>query len=142
MRLLKEFKEFAMRGNVIDLAVGVIIGAAFTSIVDSLVKDVFNPVFGLLIGGIDFTNMFVTIKPAGKDIVYPTLKAAQDAGAVTINYGVFINATIKFLIVAFVVFALVRSINKLARPSVPSVPPPPPRQELLLEEIRDILKKK
>lgn len=146
MRLLKEFREFAMRGNVIDLAVGVIIGAAFTSIVDSLVKDVFNPVFGLLIGGIDFNNMFVTIKPAGKDAVYATLKAAQDAGAVTINYGLFINATIKFLIVAFVVFALVRSINKLlARPAPAtpsSMPPAPPRQELLLEEIRDILKKK
>lgn len=140
MQVFKEFKEFAMRGNVIELAVGVIIGAAFTSIVDSVVKDLINPVIGLLIGGIDFSNMFVTIKAAVEGATYPTLKAAQDAGAVTINYGLFVNATIKFLIVAFVVFMLVKSINKLLKPA-PGAPVAPPRQEVLLEEIRDLLKK-
>lgn len=141
MQIFKEFKEFAMRGNVIDLAVGVIIGAAFTSIVESIVKDVINPVIGLLIGGIDFSNMFLTIKPAAEGAVYATLKAAQDAGAVTINYGLFANAALKFLIVAFVVFMLVKSINKLLKPT-PGAPVIPPRQETLLEEIRDLLKKR
>jgi large conductance mechanosensitive channel len=142
MKLLHEFKAFAMRGNVIDLAVGVIIGAAFTSIVDSIVKDLLNPVIGLLIGGIDFSNLFLTIKAPVEGATYPTLKAAQEAGAVTINYGLFVNAIIKFSIVAFVVFSLVRSINKLMMPQ-PKEPgsPPPPRQEVLLEEIRDLLKK-
>lgn len=140
LNVFKEFKEFAMRGNVIELAVGVIIGAAFTSIVDSVVKDLINPVIGLLIGGIDFSNMFVTIKAHADGATYATLKAAQDAGAVTINYGMFINATIKFVIVAFVVFMLVKSLNKLLKPT-PGMPVTPPRQEALLEEIRDILKK-
>lgn len=141
MQVFKEFKEFAMRGNVIELAVGVIIGAAFTSIVDSVVKDLINPVIGLLIGGIDFSNMFVTIKPAAEGAVYTSLKAAQDAGAVTVNYGMFINAIIKFTIVAFVVFMLVKSLNKLLKPT-PGAPVTPPRQEILLEEIRDAIRKK
>jgi large conductance mechanosensitive channel len=141
MKLVDEFKQFAMRGNVIDLAVGVIIGAAFTTIVDSVVKDVLNPIIGVLVGGIDFSNLFITIKPAVAGTVYPTLKAAQEAGAVTINYGLFINALVKFCIVAVVVFALVRSINRLLKPS-PHNPAPAPRQEVLLTEIRDILKEK
>lgn len=144
MQMFKDFKEFAMRGNVIDLAVGVIIGAAFTAIVNSVVTDLLNPVIGILIGGVDFSNMFFTIKPATEGATYATLKAAQDAGAVTINYGMFINALIKFLIVAFVVFMMVRSINKLLKPAAPAAntpPPPPPRNEVLLEEIRDLLKK-
>lgn len=143
MKMIQEFKEFAMRGNVIDLAVGVIIGAAFTSIVDSIVKDVMNPIIGLLIGGIDFSNLFLTIKPHAENAVYATLKAAQDAGAVTINYGLFANAVVKFLIVAFVVFMMIRSLNKFLRPApaAPAAPAAPPRQELLLEEIRDLLKK-
>lgn len=144
MQMFKEFKEFAMRGNVIDLAVGVIIGAAFTAIVNSIVTDLLNPVIGLLIGGVDFSNMFLTIKPATEGATYATLKAAQDAGAVTINYGMFVNALIKFLIVAFVVFMMVRSLNKLIKPPAPAAnvpPPPPPRNEVLLEEIRDLLKK-
>ena len=144
MSMFKEFKEFAMRGNVLDLAVGVIIGAAFTSIVDSVVKDVINPVIGLLIGGIDFSNMFITLKPAAEGAMYATLKMAQEAGAVTINYGMFVNALIKFLIVAFVVFMMVKSLNKLLKPPVPAAntpPPPPPAQEVLLREIRDLLKK-
>jgi large conductance mechanosensitive channel len=145
MSMFKEFKEFAMRGNVVEMAVGVIIGAAFTSIVDSIVKDMINPVIGLLIGGIDFSNMFITLKAAAEGAVYTTLKSAQDAGAVTINYGMFVNATIKFLIVAFVVFMLVKSLNKLLKPnqsSAPAAPPPPTRQEALLQEIRDALVKK
>lgn len=139
MKLLQEFKQFAMRGNVIDLAVGVIIGAAFTTIVDSVVKDVLNPVIGLLIGGIDFSELFFTIKPL--DASYPSLTAAKAANAVTINYGLFINAIIKFVIVAFTVFALVRSINRLAKPT-PGSPPPPTPEVTLLTEIRDLLKQK
>jgi large conductance mechanosensitive channel len=141
MSVFKEFKEFAMRGNVVELAVGVIIGAAFTSIVDSVVKDLINPIIGLLIGGIDFSNMFVTLKAAVEGATYPTLKAAQDAGAVTVNYGLFVNATIKFTIVAFVVFMLVKSLNKLLKPT-PGAPAAPSRQEVLLEEIRNALTKR
>jgi large conductance mechanosensitive channel len=137
--LLQEFKQFAMRGNVIDLAVGVIIGAAFTTIVDSVVKDVLNPIIGLLVGGIDFSNLFFTIKPL--DGNFTTLKAAHDAGAVTINYGLFINAVFKFMIVAATVFMLVRSINKLTKPTAGSPPPPTP-EVVVLQEIRDLLKGK
>src|SRR5512145_700522 len=132
--MLKEFKEFAVRGNVIDLAVGIIIGAAFTTVVNSLVKDIIMPPIGYIMNGIDFSNFFFVLK--GDD--YPSLKAAQDAGAVTINYGVFINAVINFLIVAFAVFILVKQVNRLKR----EAPPPPaetPRQEVLLAEIRDLL---
>lgn len=143
MNMLKEFKQFAMRGNVIDLAVGVIIGAAFTSIVDSIVKDVLNPVLGYVVGGIDFSNLFLTIKPVTEGVTYATLKAAQDAGAVTINYGLFLNAVFKFMIVAFVVFMLVRTLNRLLTPApAASTPAAPPRQEVLLEEIRDALRDK
>ena len=100
---IAEFKAFIMRGNVVDLAVGIIIGAAFTSIVSSLVKDIFTPIIGLLVGGIDFTNIFITIKGAHE----PTLDAAQKAGAVTLNIGLFLNAVIQFLIVAFAIFWVV-----------------------------------
>jgi large conductance mechanosensitive channel len=133
-----EFKQFAMRGNVIDLAVGVIIGAAFTTIVDSMVKDVLNPVIGLAIGGIDFSDLFFTIKPL--DASYPSLAAAKAANAVTINYGLFINAIIKFMIVALTVFGLIRSLNKLMKPTA-AAPAPPTPEVVLLQEIRDILKK-
>lgn len=136
MSVFHEFKTFAMRGNAIDLAVGVVVGAAFTTIVNSLVKDIINPPLGLLLGGIDFSNFFVVLKGAG---TYPTLKAAQDAGAVTIGYGLFINSVINFLIVAFVVFMLVRQINRLAKPP-PAPEPPTPADVLLLREIRDLLK--
>jgi len=131
----REFRDFAMRGNVIDLAVGIIIGAAFTTIVNSLVNDLIMPPLGLLIGGIDFSNFFVTLKGGS----HPTLEAAKAAGAVTMNYGLFINAVIRFVIVAFAIFLLVKQINRLARDE-PKEPPAPPRQELLLEEIRDLLK--
>jgi large conductance mechanosensitive channel len=138
--MLDEFKKFAIRGNVIDLAVGIIIGTAFTSIVNSLVNDIMMPPLGLLIGGIDFSDFFVTLK--GDPVT--TLEAAKKAGAVTINYGLFINAIIRFVIVAFAVFILVKQLNRLARTSKAAAdaapPPPPPRSELLLEEIRDLLK--
>ena len=131
----REFREFAMRGNVIDLAVGIILGAAFTTIVNSLVNDVILPPIGLLLGGIDFSNFFVTLKGGS----YPTLDAAKAAGAVTINYGLFINALIRFVIVAFAIFILVKQINRLKREE-PAAPSEPPRQEVLLAEIRDLLK--
>lgn len=133
--LFSEFRKFAMRGNVIDLAVGVVIGAAFTAIVNSLVKDIITPPIGVATGGIDFTNLFVALK--GPHLA--TLKASQDAGAVTLNYGIFINAVINFLIVALALFLVIRQINKL---TAPKNPPPElvPEDTLLLREIRDTLK--
>ena len=134
--MLQEFREFIARGSVVDLAVGVVVGAAFTTIVNSLVNDLLMPPLGLLLGGIDFSNFFVTLKGAGG---YPTLDAAKAAGAVTINYGQFLNAVIRFLIVAFAIFVLVKQVNRVYR-ATPKAPPAPPRQEVLLTEIRDILK--
>jgi len=130
----REFREFAMRGNVVDLAVGIILGAAFTTIVNSLVNDIIMPPLGLAIGGLDFSNFFVTLKGGS----YPTLEAAKAAGAVTINY----NAVLRFIIIAFAIFLLVKQINRLKRQEAAEAPPPPPeppRQELLLAEIRDLL---
>jgi large conductance mechanosensitive channel len=114
--MLKEFKEFAMRGNVVDMAVGIIIGAAFGTIVKSLVSDVIMPPIGLLLGNVDFANLFILLKH-GAEVMgpYASLADAQAAGAVTLNYGMFINTIISFLIVAFAVFMLIRSINKLKR---------------------------
>ncbi|MDR8391997.1 large-conductance mechanosensitive channel protein MscL [Aliifodinibius sp. S!AR15-10] len=114
--MLKEFKEFAIKGNVVDMAVGIIIGAAFTGVVQSLVKDVMMPPLGLLLGGVDFTNFFIVLKEGTTAGPYATMAAAQQAGAVTLNYGVFINTILGFLIVAFAVFILIRYINKLKRP--------------------------
>jgi large conductance mechanosensitive channel len=134
----REFREFAMRGNVVDLAVGIILGAAFTTIVNSLVNDIIMPPLGLAIGGLDFSNFFVTLKGGS----YPTLEAAKAAGAVTINYGLFLNAVLRFIIVAVAIFLLVKQINRLQRQEAAEAPPPPPeppRQELLLAEIRDLL---
>ena len=133
--MLKEFRDFAMRGNVIDLAIGIIIGAAFTTVVNSLVKDIIMPPVGYIMNGIDFSNFFLVLK--GED--YASLKAAQDAGAVSVNYGVFINACINFLIVAFAVFILVKQVNRL-RKEAPAAPPAPTTSEKLLMEIRDALK--
>jgi large conductance mechanosensitive channel len=124
--MLKEFKEFAMRGNVVDMAVGIIIGAAFGTIVTSLVADVLMPPIGLLLGNIDFANLFIVLKEGTKASgPYVSLAAAKAAGAVTINYGLFINTVISFLIVAFAVFLLIRSINRLKRqgeapPAIPT----------------------
>ena len=137
MSLFDEFKKFAVRGNAIDLAVGVVIGAAFSGIVTSLVKDIINPPLGLLLGGIDFSNFFVVLKGAGP---FATLKAAQDAGAVVLTYGLFVNALINFIIVAIALFLIVRQINRLTAPKVPPGEPPPPPDVALLREIRDILK--
>ncbi len=134
--MFKEFRDFAMRGNVVDLAVGIIIGAAFTGIVSSLVKDILMPPIGFIMGGIDFSNFFITLNGPEVD----TLKAAQEAGAVTINYGVFLNAIINFLIVAFAIFVLVKQINRFKRAEEAAVPPGPTESEKLLAEIRDLLK--
>jgi large conductance mechanosensitive channel len=113
--MLKEFKEFAMRGNVVDMAVGIIIGAAFGTIVKSLVADVIMPPIGLLLGNVDFSNLFVVLKEGATAGPFASLAEAQKAGAVTLNYGVFINTIISFLIVAFAVFLLVRGMNKMKR---------------------------
>jgi large conductance mechanosensitive channel len=134
--MLREFKEFALRGNVVDLAIGVIIGAAFTSIVTSLVKDIITPPLGLITGGIDFSNIFLVLKGGH----YATLADAAKAGAVTINFGLFLNAVISFLIVALVLFLFVRWINKLV--AVPAAPAAPAEDTLLLREIRDLLKER
>ncbi len=142
--MLKEFKEFAMRGNVVDMAVGIIIGAAFGTIVQSLVNDVIMPPIGLVLGNVDFSNLFLVLKEGTPQGPYPALSDAAKAGAVTINYGKFLNTIISFLIVAFAVFILVRNINKL-RQEKEAAPPPPPgpsNEEKLLTEIRDILRNK
>jgi large conductance mechanosensitive channel len=135
--MFAEFKKFAMRGNVIDLAFGVVIGAAFGAIVASLVKDIIMPPIGYAMGGIDFSNFFVTLKgPAAA-----TLAEAQKAGAVTINYGLFVNTIINFLIVAFALFVLIRGINRMqAKQPEPEVPAAPAEDVVLLREIRDLLK--
>jgi len=131
MSFVKEFREFAVKGNVVDMAVGIIIGAAFGKIVSSLVSDVVTPPLGYVIGGVDFTKLAVTL---------PTL--AEGAEPVTIRYGTFLQATFDFMIVALAIFMLVKLINRLRRQeeAKPAAPPVPPRQELLLEEIRDLLK--
>ena len=139
--MLSEFKQFVLRGNVLDMAVGIIIGAAFGTIVSSLVADVLMPPIGLALGGIDFANMFVTLKDGAKAAgPYASLADAKAAGAVTVNYGVFINAVVSFLIVAFCVFLLVKSVNRMMRTQAPAPAGPTP-SEVLLAEIRDLLKR-
>ena len=135
--MFNEFKSFAMRGNVIDMAVGIVIGAAFGKIVSSAVNDILMPPIGMLIGGVDFTNLFLSLD--GTD--YETLAAAQQAGAATLNYGSFLQTALDFLIVAFAVFLLVRSINRLrAKPAEKPTEPARPSPEIeLLTEIRDAL---
>ncbi|MCB5194809.1 large conductance mechanosensitive channel protein MscL [Deefgea salmonis] len=141
--MFKEFREFAMRGNVIDLAIGVVIGAAFGKIVDSLVKDIIMPPLGFLMGKVDFTNLFVTLADGKVAGPYLTLKAAQDAGAVTMNLGLFFNSLLSFIIVAFAIFMLVKAINKMNRskPAPEATPAVTPEDIMLLREIRDALKK-
>lgn len=131
MSMIKEFKEFAVKGNVVDMAVGIIIGAAFGKIVSSLVADVIMPPIGLLLGGVDFSDLIITLK-----------EAAGGAAAVTINYGRFIMTAIDFLIIALAIFFVVKGINSLKRKEeeAPSAPPEPPKQEVLLGEIRDLLR--
>ena len=142
MGLLREFKEFAMRGNVMDLAIGVIIGAAFGAIVSSIVDDLFMPLIGLILGGIDFSNLFVVLKnPDNVPVV--SLAAAKAAGVATLNIGLFLNAVVKFLIIAAVLFMVVKGVNSLKRkaaeePTATSAAPN--REEVLLTEIRDALR--
>jgi large conductance mechanosensitive channel len=139
--MLKEFRDFIARGNVMDLAVGIIIGAAFTAIVNSLVTDLINPIIGFVTGGLDFTNLFVNLG----DGEYVSLAAAREAGAPVFAYGAFLTAVINFLIIAFVVFMLVKAVNRIreaAKGKEEEAPPPPagPTPEQLLGEIRDLLK--
>lgn len=135
--MLDEFKKFIARGNVIDLAVGIIMGAAFTGIVNSLVSDIIMPPIGKILGGIDFKDYFFNL--SGGD--YATLAAAKAAGAAPVNYGIFLNQLVNFLIVAFAVFILVKQVNRFQKKQ-DALPVTPPKSELLLEEIRDLLKKK
>ncbi|AJD49883.1 large-conductance mechanosensitive channel [Isoalcanivorax pacificus W11-5] len=139
MGMMQEFREFAVKGNVVDMAVGIIIGGAFGTIVKSLVSDVIMPPIGLMLGGVDFTDLFVVLQGEGE---FSTLAEAQAAGAVTINYGIFINNVVSFIIVAFAVFMLVKSINRLKRKEEekPAAPAAPPEDIVLLREIRDSLK--
>ena len=141
--MLQEFKQFAMRGNVVDMAVGIIIGAAFGKIVESLVKDLIMPPIGMLLGKVDCANLFVVLREGSNPGPYLSVDAAQKAGAVTFNYGVFINTCISFIIVAFAVFMLIRAINRLKQKEAeaPAAPAPTPEDVLLLREIRDSLKK-
>ena len=137
MKIAQEFREFISRGNVVDLAVGVIIGAAFGKIVNSLVNDVIMPPIGSLMRGINFNDLTVCLNGQ----TYATLADAKKAGAPVIGYGAFLNTTIEFLIVAACVFALVKVVNQIKRIEPPATPPPPPKSEVLLAEIRDLLKK-
>jgi large conductance mechanosensitive channel len=134
MPFAQEFKAFIMRGNVLDLAVGVVIGAAFGAVVSSLVNDIVMPPIGKIAGGLDFKDYFVTLN--GRD--YPTLLAAKAAGAPVIAYGNFINTLLTFLIIAFCIFLLVKAVNRMYRPKAAEAPAPP-KQEVLLTEIRDLL---
>jgi large conductance mechanosensitive channel len=137
--MMQEFKEFAMRGNVVDLAVGVVIGGAFGKIVDSMVKDVIMPVVGKILGGVDFKQLYINLG----DQAFDTLEAAEKAGAPLIKYGAFINTIVDFIIVAFVIFMVVKGMNKMKRQeeAAPAAPPAPPEDVLLLREIRDSLRK-
>jgi large conductance mechanosensitive channel len=142
MSVLSEFKAFAVKGNVIDLAVGVVIGTAFGKIVTSLVEDVLMPVISLITGKIDFSNLFfVVYRPDDAPAHFATLKAAKEAGATAIGYGLFVNAIVQFLIVAFAIFIVVKQINRLKHEEAKAPTAPPNRQEVLLEEIRDLLKR-
>jgi large conductance mechanosensitive channel len=136
--MLKEFKEFAMKGNVVDMAIGVIIGGAFGKIVSSLVSDVLMPPLGLLMGKVDFSSLFINLSGTSQ----PSLIAAKAAGAPTINYGVFLQATFDFIILAFVIFLLVKQMNRFKKEAPPAPPAGPTNEEKLLMEIRDTLKGK
>ncbi|WP_417310726.1 large conductance mechanosensitive channel protein MscL [Devosia sp.] len=141
--MLKEFRDFALKGNVVDLAIGVIIGAAFGAIVSSMVDDVFMPIIGLILGGIDFSNLFIVLSNPD-NVAVPSVAFAQENGIATLNYGLFINAVVKFLIIAFVLFVVVKGINRVRRKEVekpePAAPPAPTAEEALLMEIRDAIK--
>jgi large conductance mechanosensitive channel len=147
MGMIKEFKEFAMRGNVVDLAVGVIIGAAFGKVVTSMVNDVIMPPIGKMLGGVDFKDLFINLDPskltkAGGAV--KTLADAKDAGAAVVGYGLFINTVLDFTIVAFCIFMIIKAMNSLKKKEVaaPAAPPAPSKEQVLLTEIRDLLAKK
>ena len=139
MSFVQEFKEFAMKGNVVDLAVGVIIGGAFQKIVDSLVKDMLMPIIGKLLGGVDFKHLYLNLG----DKTFETMEAAEKAGAPLFKYGVFVNSIIDFTIVALAIFVAIKAMNKLKRaePAAAPAPAPPSKEVELLTEIRDALKK-
>lgn len=138
--MLQEFKEFALKGNVLDLAIGVIIGGAFGAIVSSMVDDVLMPIIGAIFGGLDFNNYFAGLSSA---VTAATLEAAKEQGAV-LAYGSFITAAINFLIIAFILFMVVKAVNSMKREeeAAPEAPPAPPKEEVLLTEIRDLLAKR
>ena len=135
--MLNDFKEFALRGNVVDMAVGIIIGGAFGKIVTSLVNDVIMPPIGVFMGDVDFSALFIDLSGQG----YATLEAAKEAGAATINYGLFINSIVDFVIVALSIFFVIKQMNRFKKKAEEEAPAAPPKQEVLLEEIRDLLKK-
>ena len=137
---LKEFRDFAVKGNMIDLAVGVIIGVAFGAIVSSIVDDIFMPIIGLIIGGVDFSNLFIVLSNPN-DVPVPSVAAANEGGVATLNIGLFLNALVKFLIIAFVLFLVVKGINAMKRDAAKDpAPAAPSKEEVLLTEIRDAIK--
>ena len=146
--MIQEFKKFILRGNVLDMAVGIVIGAAFGTIIKSLVADIIMPPVGLALGGVDFTDLFTVIKEGTIAGPYETLAMAKEAGAVTVNWGMFINTVISFVIIAFAIFMLVKAVNKAhdkmkkEEEAAPAPEPKPSPEENLLTEIRDILKSK
>ncbi|MDP9132497.1 MAG: large conductance mechanosensitive channel protein MscL [Nitrospirota bacterium] len=137
MNVMSEFKEFAVKGNVLDMAVGVIIGSAFGKIVSSIVSDILMPPIGLLLGHVDFSSLFIPLTEEGKG---KSLAAAKAAGAATINYGVFLQTLLDFTILAFVIFIVVKQMNRFKKTAPPGPPPAPPQEHVLLAEIRDLLK--
>ncbi len=142
--MLKEFKEFIQRGNVLDMAIGIVIGAAFGAVVKSFVTNVLMPPIGLLLGGTDFSNLYLLLKEGNPPGPYASLKAAQEAGAAVLAWGVWINEVINFLIIAFAIFLVVRTVNNMRKKeeeAAATEPPPPPEEVVLLREIRDALKK-
>lgn len=142
--MLKEFKEFAAKGNMLDMAVGIVIGAAFATIITSLVNDIVMPPIGMALGGVDFAEFYAILQQGDPAGPYATLAAAKEAGAVTMNWGIFINALISFIIVAFALFMVIKGFNKMKaeEEAAPEAPPEPSAEETLLTEIRDLLKAK
>ncbi len=138
--MIEEFKKFILRGNVMDMAVGIVIGAAFGTIITSLVADLVMPPIGLLMGGVDFSNIFTVLKEGSSPAPYATLEAAKEAGAVTMNWGLFLNTLISFLIIAFAIFMIIKAVNKMQK-AAEEEEAAPEAQEVLLTEIRDLLKK-
>ena len=139
MGMIKEFKEFAVKGNMMDMAIGIVLGAAFGTVIKSLVGDVLMPVVSGLFGTPDFSNLFTIISNPSEE-VFTSIAAAREAGAVAIGWGLFVNSMIAFLIVALALFVVVKNINKFKKQEEAAPPPEPPKQEVLLEEIRDLLK--